>query len=494
MTRARLICIAILALIGLAALGEPNAPSAHEQRDTSASESLLSVSETHAQTYCCSCGLCGARLADEIVLSPSGPQALSPHALNPGEAVTQHEITTDHYHLTAHATQAEADELEAVMIAVWDEFVRVFGEEPDLDDDEKLRAYYFQDEASWRAQVEEDCGWCPKAGGYYWPTNKTAYLYKQPTIYFTRMLFIHELMHQFHYLAKTNNRNPSQAWYTEGVAEYVSRHYWDGEALVLGVLPRATLEDYPAKALKTIADDSFDLAAMVSGDATSARPEQWALIRFLATREDKRDVRDWEKLQKKMDRGTDGKSAFKSAVGDPDKLLPDLRAWLADEQEPWQPIWNEWEGIGANGFRGVAPFVTSACRIKGQAQSLSAAIQVPAEENWKAGLLLDYESGQRWVIVLIDSAKRVRVQRFNQGKWSTLTNAECPKPEDASQLKISAKREDAELILSVEGEEIGRYEFTSGVLGLAIQASDIRFHDVEWTLAEPAPSDAEAEK
>src|SRR5690606_4627791 len=115
---------------------------------------------------------------------------------------------------------------------------------------------------------------CPNAGGYYWPTNKTAYLFKQPTVYFTRMLFLHEVMHQFHHLARTKNKNPKAGWYTEGVAEYISRHFWDGEDLTLGILPIATLEDYAAKALERFEDEGFDLAAMIDGSAGSSRPEQ----------------------------------------------------------------------------------------------------------------------------------------------------------------------------------------------------------------------------
>jgi|GEM_PF-1495138 len=443
--------------------------------------------QVQAETYTCTCGVCGARLADSIPLLRDGP---SDHALQQEDAdassaqIIKREIETDHYHLTAYCNEAQADELKAVMTAVWPEFTRIFGDEPKLDEDEKLRAYYFQTEAAWRKQVEQDCGWCPKAGGYYWPTNKTAYLYKQPTIYFTRMLFIHELMHQFHYLAKTNNKNPKAGWYTEGVAEYVSRHFWDGETLTLGVVPLATLEDYPAKALEIMSAEDYDYSAKIDGSQGSARPEQWATIRYLATLEGEREAREWESLRKKMDGGEEGGESFTSAIGKPKKIFPDLLTWLESEQEPWKPIWNEWEGIGPGRFRGIAPTTVSACRAKGECDELSAIAEIPSEGSWGAGLLLDYEDGQNWVIGMVYSGKTAAIKRFKEGKWSTLVSVDCPKLEDESKLALSAKRVDGKLSFHVEGIEIGSFEPASKTLGLAIQSCELRFNSVEWTASQ----------
>ena len=68
----------------------------------------------------------------------------------------------------------------------------------------------------------------PAAGGYYHPSGRTAYAWRQPTIYFTRCLILHEATHQFHYLARTSNSVSLAFWYAEGLAEFLSRHYWDG--------------------------------------------------------------------------------------------------------------------------------------------------------------------------------------------------------------------------------------------------------------------------
>ena len=47
-----------------------------------------------------------------------------------------------------------------------------------------------------------------EAGGYYSPDRKKVYLFVQPSAYFTRQLLLHELAHQFHFLAACDNHGP----------------------------------------------------------------------------------------------------------------------------------------------------------------------------------------------------------------------------------------------------------------------------------------------
>ena len=85
---------------------------------------------------------------------------------------------------------------------------------------------------------------------------------------------MHEATHQFHYLARTRNAQPTAKWYREGVAEFLSWHTWDGERIRLGVRPRITLSDYAAQALAAVTADDFDLDAVVADGRGPATPRR----------------------------------------------------------------------------------------------------------------------------------------------------------------------------------------------------------------------------
>lgn len=438
------------------------------------------------------CGTCGTALDPRAVglrAGPSGaPWAKLARRGDPPPPAATHEVLTRHYHFTAVTTRSEFDALAAVLEPAWDAFATALGAAPALAQDEWLRVYYFQDEPAWRAKVLTDCGHCPKAGGYYFPPTKTAYLYRQPTVYFTRVLLIHELLHQFHFLARTQNRKPTADWYTEGLAEHLSHHFWDGERLVLSVVPLASFEDYATQARAKVATETFDLAAIVEGRVASTRPEQWALVRYLATREDAGARDAWTRLRRAMDDGAAAGAAFTRAIGSARELQPKLRAWLDATREPWHPLWNEWEGIGPGRLRGISPGAVSACRVREPARAITASIEVPSAGDWAGGLLLSYVSGDDYTLGLVFSDGRVRVLRRLAGAWHALADRRvAPTTATPATRRVEARRDGARVVFLVDGTEIGTFELPGDCLGLAIQHCELRFKDASWTpLAAPA--------
>jgi len=155
-----------------------------------------------------------------LLLLLAAPAAAAPEPIR---------VETEHYALLAETDRAEAEELGRVLEAAWPQLEAFFGAAPDLDGDERLPVRFFATKESFAAGLRADGIAPPASGGYYHPPNRTAWLWRQPTIYNTRCLLLHEVTHQFHFLARTGNRSLPQNWYVEGLAEHLGRHEWDGE-------------------------------------------------------------------------------------------------------------------------------------------------------------------------------------------------------------------------------------------------------------------------
>ena len=121
-----------------------------------------------------------------------------------------------------------------------------------------------------------------EAGGFFSTQSCKAYLWVQPSDYFTRQLILHECAHQFHYLAACSGKLTRLPLFGEGLAEHFAMHNWDGKNLSVGLVPAITLEDYPAKSLKHFRGDLHrDLEAMVMGKAETTHSDDWAVVHFL---------------------------------------------------------------------------------------------------------------------------------------------------------------------------------------------------------------------
>ena len=375
-------------------------------------------------------------------------------------------VETDHYQLHAEGEPALAAEYSRVLEAAYPQFEKFFGAKPRLKKKQKLVVRYFLTREAWAKAILADRAVPPaKAGGFYWPSTKTAYLYKQPTRYYSRALLIHEAAHQFHFLARTKNSTPSAVWYREGTAEYLAAHYWDGENLKLGVLPHVTLKDYAADALKQTKAPGFDLMKYVAGKTPESRPLGWALYRYLATQGGK----SFPKWTKKMNSGGSATSTFKR--GFKKKLRAGFVPWLEQHQEPFRQVWNEWQGAGNNSVRGFAG-VVSVCQLKRDVTELSAVIVPPKSGRWTAGLLLHYKDKDDFTVAMLENGTvlyrdhvHTRLERI---------------PLKAATLKIKAFRKDGKTYVSVGDETFGPWELEGGRFGFAIDNCDVRFDQVRW--------------
>ncbi len=392
-----------------------------------------------------------------------------------------HVIASAHYQLHYEGARVDAEEASRVLEAAWPSFKAFFGAEPKLASEQKLTVRYYTSREAWAAGILRDGTKPPgSAGGYYWPGTKTAHLYRQPTQYFTRALLIHEAAHQFHFLGRTRNKGPKAGWYTEGVAEYLSWHQWDGRKLVLGVIPGVSLKDYPAVALQELEAPGFDLAAAVGGNAKVSRPLGWAIFRFLATGKAGKPLPGFATFCRKMDQGGQPFALFKKAFGRPAKLFPRFLSWLREHQSPWAQVFNQWEQIGPQAFRGHAG-VVSACRLKEPATTLGAVVELPARKRrWRAGLLLHWTSADDYTVALVTKGGWIAIDRRLQGRWQRLARDRWPASESSTSRALRATREGPKVAFFLDGRRIGAWALPGSALGLALDNGDLRFRDVDF--------------
>jgi hypothetical protein len=385
---------------------------------------------------------------------------------------------SEHYRLQTDIDKSSAEEYLRVLEAAWPQYEEFFDAAPRLKKDEKLVVNFLKTGAEWETKLTEDGVSIPKgAGGYYWPGTRATYLFKQPTLYNTRQLLIHEAMHQFHYLARCKNVSPKDTWYIEGIVENFSRHYWDGDKLTPAVIPFCSLANYPKKALEAFSAKDYDLAGMINGDRSSTRAEQWALVRFLLEADEGKYLKGWKLLAKKLDGGQSARNVFRKVFGDPAKLQPKILEWLKTQQEPFVPVWNEWQGQGANAVIGTSN-VTSACRTREDATELSATLHVP-QGDWKGGLLIGFEDNENYTVALLNSGGGVSVNQRVSKKWKVLKRGKTPAAQDG-EYHLKAVRNGDKITLTVNEIEIGSFGLKGKKLGVCLENCTLRFTGIKW--------------
>ena len=390
-------------------------------------------------------------------------------------------VESDHYRLTMEGERQKAEEYSRLLEAAWKQWQAYFGKKPKLKKSEKLDVRYFKTREPWAAAIQRDGGKPPDgAGGYYWPPAKTAYLYTQPTDYYTRTLLLHEAGHQFHFLACTRNKEPAVGWYTEAVAEYLAAHMWDGSTLKLGVLPTISLNDYAGKALAAVKAPGFDLTKFVETAGADQRPIGWALYRYLVTGNGGKPFKRAKDFKRKMDGGVTPGPIFKKCFGKPAKVQPEFVKWLEKSQEPWEQVFVEWQGVGPGRMRATSK-VVSICRLKQAPKVLEATLLVPPRgKRWLGGILVHYSSKDDFTVCLLDWGGHIRIQRRKGKGWQILERGPGPGVGDDGNYHFQAFRKGGNVYLQIGLLSYGPWELPGSALGLAIQDCTLEFKDVTW--------------
>ena len=374
------------------------------------------------------------------------------------------EEKTEHYSILAE--KLDATEVGRLLEGLHAHLTSHFGRSPK----ERLRVEIYSTRERWEAALRATGDAVPDAGGYYSPGTKTASLYVQPSRYYTRQLLLHEATHQFHFLVATGNRSPRASWYTEGLAEHFGMHDWDGEALKVGVVPAATLEDYPEAANRNFERIERDLAGIVSGKRECGRPEAWALVGFLMERDGMR----FRTLASLLDRGSEPEPAWKRAVGAVSpRLVQEYEAWIESHAQPWKIVWTSWEQRGE--FLEGESQTNGLLLRKGEPRSLAVDLH-PQDGSWKAGLVFGYRSAEEFFLFQAVGSREVRVVERARGEWKVRLTRPVERSEGP--WRLSAEAERGSVRLRAGETEVASFE-APGELGLNVEGCRIRFRVVE---------------
>jgi hypothetical protein len=371
------------------------------------------------------------------------------------------DVTTEHY--TLHAENLDAAEVGRMLEEFYRQMTGFFGKSPPAG---KLRVDIYSSKERFHAALAADSQPMVDAGGYYSPGTRKAYLWIQPTEYFTRQLILHEAAHQFHYLAATRNQGPSAKWYAEGLAEYYGMHNWDGVHLTLRTIPAITLEDYPAHALDNFRNKLHsDLAGMIAGRVVADRPESWALIHFLADEYSKK----FPLLRVKLDHQADAATAWKEVFGPvTPKFVKQFETWMEKNSQPWKIVWVNWQQSG-DVLEGKS--ASSALAVLKQTPTKLSAQVDPKTATGKAGLIFGFESDKDFSVWQLWGTDEVRIVRRVKGSWTGIQTFKLPPGNGAPVLALAIAR--GEVALGANGAEITRTQAT-GQVGLYVQGGGAR--------------------
>jgi hypothetical protein len=389
-------------------------------------------------------------------------------------------VRTAHYQLYAEASKDDAEEMARMLEAAYPAFEAYFAATPPLAANERLAVKFFADEPSWAAGLMADGIMVPsEAGGYYAPSTKTAYLYKQGNPYYTHVLLLHEATHQFHLLARTKGQK-LPFWYVEGVAESLGRHDWDGHCVALGVVPLLSWEDIPADALPEVTSAGFDLASIVDGSATASRAVSWSIYEFLDHGKGGAHHEAFKAYRDAVDANQPNPS-FATLVGDPAALSPPLALHLVTAQEPMQPIYTEWTHTGQHATFGDSLLYFSFAVTKSSPAHFEARYDVPSTPSWSAGVMLGYQDNKNYLALVLSQNGKLQLFRSTAGSliFSAAGTAPASLGDGTGTLAIDYGP-GATVTATVNGTTSSHAVTLPLRGGIALYDSQVRFHDIAW--------------
>ncbi len=415
-----------------------------------------------------------AALPPALLLAPVLAAATPPAA-----AADPVVLSSEHYSLTAFPPFDRGEEYLRLAEALYAKLKEHFGAEPPKG--AKLEVRFWPDGDSYRKGGASDG--IPvdqlQAGGIYWPGTKRAYFWRQPSESFTRHLFLHEMTHQFHYLAVMDNRPRCPGWYSEGLAEHFGYHRWDGTNLECGVDDVLGLEQDIPRMVEEARAGTLDVAAVVEGARGADKPPSWAAVHWLLSSPDPRVVARFRAAERKLWRGLAGKPAVEAILGpDLKRAREEARRWLAGIRTTWKIEWIHWDARGASlvGESGVVALVRTREAPAGP-PFVEATVRAA---GGSAGLVLAFRSTADFLAVYRRPGGRIELVRRKPDGWETLASAEGP-PGDGMLLRAEVP-DGKTVCVQAGGKEVLAFEPGGdpgrGSVGLFVDAGRGEFADV----------------
>ena len=379
------------------------------------------------------------------------------------------------YSVLYAGSEERARELSRVLEEAFSEFDEYLGRAPKTKAlPLELRVY--ADREHWLEGIEGDGIVLPDGIDTLWFELQSGviYAYEQGTPWLTRAFALHGAFQQFHYAARSKDRDLAHTWYVLGLAEHLSIHRWNGRRLTLGADPVVCWKDMPALALDDLGALRTSLSRLAEDDCNDA-VISWALVSFLSSGVDKRRQKRFRKLALGLQGSKMTGEQFAHSLGDPAEFSRELEEWLAGTQIPWEPVQGDWEDIGGgelvvrpNGATAVALLKHRPDRVR---------VEVRAEPLARFGFILGWEDAANHTRVEVET-HWLKVLRVRDGDPVVVDDLAIER-RDSRILKLERTEDGADLISVGRDAELV-VEAGEGKRGLWIYNGDARFLDLEW--------------
>lgn len=264
------------------------------------------------------------------------------------------------------------------------------------------------------------------AGGIFLYTDQQCYVAMQPTRYFTRHLLLHEATHQFVCAAFGRTVDFLPAWLSEGLAEYVAHHNWDGQVLHTGRWDVVTLpgNDRLAEARALLDRGKLTIGDVLRSDG-SERAGPWVLTYVLMAHH-RETLRQYIR-HCLANAGTEEPTAqqavdwFADVFGwDQASLQVELHRFVRRSARRWAVLWPDWEQcgrslVGRGGDLGAMLLDRSCADLSARAASATVTC------DWartSPGFLLGVKNDTDFYVIEVYRGRLVHFGRRLRGHWT----------------------------------------------------------------------------
>jgi TPR repeat protein len=274
----------------------------------------------------------------------------------------------------------------------------------------------------------------------YLPWLKTAYVcFDGCSPEKARDFLLHELTHQYHFLARALNQSPLSDFYTEGLAEHFAVHRWDGNHITIASVPVISNQDHARDALDglhRLHHDSITALATdertglydrkhnaVDPDTGVEYGEAWGLVSFLISAYPER-YREWASL---LDGGaTPGVAWNKAFAGQSDsEMTLKYTTWLKRHRQPWLADSGSWDASGPHELKTHAtPEMDSFALWSYPVNSLSADVKCDGPDEVSTGIVM-MSSRSRFQVLEATSSGDLSLDTYADGKWMPDESIAC---------------------------------------------------------------------
>ena len=403
---------------------------------------------------------------------------------NPSHA-SEVRCTTARYDIRvngAQATQEEANSYGKVLEAAWPTFRAFFHAEPPLKEGERLAIRIFDKREACLVGAMNDKADMPpiKHPSWFSPSNRTVYLYRHESDWFTRYLILYGACLQFHGVSKPKNRDLDE-WYTHGIAESFAVHSFDGEHLELATSPPVSWIDHPARALKLLGGKQIGLDPFTD-ERLADSSVRWAVVRFATSSSGGKYRERFERLALGATGSRTSGHDFMRSLGEMERISQEFSAWLLAAQMPLEVASSDWEAFSDGRILGRSGKDDQAlCSAKPEFHSMRVTIDAPSEaDGGVPGILFAFQDDRNYLVARIVSPV-VFFENVVGGRQRGIDSRPIQNAGENPGAKtyVSIERTGEGVELEINGKVYDRFAVADGRLGLAAIGGRVVFRDLK---------------